>query len=133
MKYIYTAVFNPENDGYNVYFPDLPGCVTCGDSLEDAVAMVGDALCMWLYHLEEEKKVIPPASHPKDIKVSGDDFVMAVSVDTNDYRRFYENKLVKKNLNIPSWLNAKAEEANINFSQILQKGLKEALDLTVVD
>ena len=55
---------------------------------------------------------------------------MAISVDTDDYRRFYENKLVKKNLNIPSWLNAKAEAANVNFSQVLQKALKAELNLT---
>ena len=83
--------------------------------------MSNDALCLWLYHLEEEKTTIPAASHPKDIKVTGEDFVIATSVDTNYYRRFYENKLVKKNLNIPSWLNARAEAANINFSQVLQR------------
>ena len=131
MKYVYAAVFNPEGERYNVYFPDLPGCHTCGDNLEDAVDMVNDALCMWLYHLEEKKETIPPVRHPKDIEVTGNDFVMAVSVDTDDYRRFYENKLVKKNLNIPSWLNAKAEAANINFSQVLQKALKAELNLTI--
>ena len=130
MKYVYAAVFNPEGEGYNVHFPDLPGCHTCGDSLEDAVYMVNDALCMWLYHLEEKKTEIPTANHPKDIKVTGDDFVMAVSVNTDDYRRFYDNKLVKKNLNIPSWLNAKAEAANVNFSKVLQKALKSELKLT---
>ncbi len=131
MKYVFAAVFNPEGDGYNVHFPDLPGCLTCGDSLEDAIDMVNDALGMWLYHLEEEKKAIPTASHPKKIAVSGDDFVMAVAVDTNDYRRFYENKLVKKNLNIPSWLNERAEAANINFSKTLQKALKDELKIDV--
>ena len=92
--------------------------------------MANDALCLWLYHLEEKKEAIPAATHPKDIKVAGEDFVMAVSVNTDDYRRFYENKLVKKNLNIPSWLNAKAEAANVNFSQVLQKALKAELNLT---
>jgi predicted RNase H-like HicB family nuclease len=130
MKYVYAAVFNPEGNAYNVYFPDLPGCCTCGDNLEDAVDMVQDALCMWLYHLEEEKRPVPVASHPKNIEASGEDFVMAISVDTDDYRRFYENKLVKKNLNIPSWLNAKAEAANVNFSQVLQRALKAELNLT---
>jgi len=130
MRYVYAAIFNPEGDKYNVSFPDLPGCLTFGDTLEDAVYMAQDALCLWLYHSEEEKEPIPAASHPKNIEADGEDFVMAVSVDTNDYRRFYENKLVKKNLNIPSWLNAKAEAANVNFSQILQKALKAELNLS---
>ena len=133
MKYVYAAIFNIEDDGYTVHFPDLPGCHTCGETLEKAVDMTNDVLCLWLYHLEEEKVKIPAASHPKDIKTTGESFVMAVSADTDDYRRFYENKLVKKNVNIPSWLNAKAEAANINFSQTLQRALKEALRLPATE
>jgi post-segregation antitoxin (ccd killing protein) len=41
------------------------------------------------------------------------------------------NKLIKKTLNIPSWLNERAEAANINFSKTLQKALKEELQLTL--
>ena len=130
MKYVYTAIFNPEGSAYNVHFPDLPGCCTCGDSLEDAIDMAKDALCLTLYHYEQEGSSIPPATHPGKIQADGEDFATAISVDTDDYRRFYENKLIKKTLNIPSWLNAKAEMANINFSQILQKALKAELNLS---
>ena len=131
MKYVYVAVFNLEDDGYTVYFPDLPGCHTCGGNLSDAINMAQDVLCLWLYHHEQESKSIPPATHPNKIQTGDGDFTTAISVDTDDYRRFYENKLVKKNLNIPSWLNAKAEAANINFSKVLQKALKAELKLTI--
>ena len=130
MKYVYTAIFNPEGDKYNVFFPDLPGCLTCGDNLSDAIYMAQDALCLWLYHYEQEGKIIPSATHPNKIKTDDKDFATAISVNTDDYRRFYENKLVKKTLNIPSWLNAKGEAANINFSQVLQKALKAELNMT---
>jgi predicted RNase H-like HicB family nuclease len=129
MKYVYTAIFNPEGEAYNVHFPDLPGCHTCGDSLGDAIEMAQDALCLWLYHQEQEGRVIPDATNPQKIKTNGGDFATAISVDTDDYRRFYESKLIKKTLNIPSWLNAKAEAANVNFSQVLQKALKSELNL----
>ena len=130
MKYVYAAIFNSEGSAYNVHFPDLPHCYTCGDSLEDAIDMAKDVLCLTLYNQEQEGKPIPLATHPSKIKTDGDDFATAISVDTDDYRRFYENTLVKKTLNIPSWLNVKAETANINFSQILQKALKAELNLT---
>ncbi|MCL1940523.1 MAG: type II toxin-antitoxin system HicB family antitoxin [Synergistaceae bacterium] len=129
MKYVYTAVFSPEDESYSVHFPDIPGCVTCGDNLGEAIDMAQDVLCLWLYHNEQEGKVIPAATHSNKIKTGGDEFITAISVDTDDYRRYYENKLVKKTLNIPSWLNAKAEAANINFSQTLQQALKETLQL----
>ena len=132
MKYVYTAVFNPEpgtTETYNVSFPDLPGCRTFGENLEDAIEMAEDALCLWLYSMEEERGVIPPATPPAKMKVSGDDFITAISVDTDDYKRFYENKLVKKTLNIPMWLNERATRANVNFSQLLQKALKDELNI----
>jgi len=129
MKYVYTAIFNPEDGGYNVHFPDLPNCYTCGDSLEDAIDMAKDVLCLTLYHHEQEDRAIPAATYPGKFQTDGEDFATAISVDTDDYRRFYETKLVKKNLNIPSWLNAKAEAANVNFSQVLQRALKAELKL----
>ncbi|MDR1730600.1 MAG: type II toxin-antitoxin system HicB family antitoxin [Synergistaceae bacterium] len=102
MKYIYTAVFSENNDGYVVEFPDLPGCHTCGDTLNQAVNMARDALCLWLYDMEERKTEIPPASYPNALSTSADDFLLAISVDTDEYRRYFENKLVKKTLTIPS-------------------------------
>jgi post-segregation antitoxin (ccd killing protein) len=52
-----------------------------------------------------------------------------IRADTDEYRRFIENRLIKKTLTIPSWLNAKAEAASVNFSQTLQKALKRELKI----
>jgi len=133
MKHIYTALFSREpgtEETYNVVFPDLPGCNTFGESLDDAVSMAKDALCLWLYDKEESGATIPSATPPSKLKTKGDDFTTLIAVDTNDYRRYYNNKLVKKTLNIPMWLNQRAESANINFSQTLQKAIKEELRIT---
>lgn len=131
MKYAYTAVFTPEeNGGFSVNFPDIPGCHTCGDDMPDAIYMAQDVLCLTLYDLEQDKKVIPAATKQKDIKVNEDEFTSIIAVDTETYRRFYENKSVKKTLTIPMWLNERAEHANINFSQTLQKALKAELNIS---
>jgi len=127
MKYAYTAVFTKEDGLYNVYFPDLPGCYTCGENVADAVYMAQDVLCLWLYDLEQDKKRIPPATIPNDIEVANGEFTSVVAVDTETYRRFYENKSVKKTLTIPMWLNERVERANVNFSYVLQEALKEKL------
>ena len=130
MKYTYTAVFTPEDNGaYSVYFPDLPGCYTCGDDLPNAIHMAQDALCLWLYDMEQDKRAIPAASNPKDIKTNGKEFTSVLAVDTETYRRFYENKSIKKTLTIPMWLNEQGELANVNFSQLLQKALKAELNI----
>lgn len=97
MKYIYTAIFYPDPSENNknllgVRFPDLPGCVTCGDNLPDALDMAQDVLCLCLYHLEEENQDVPDPTPPQNIKVEGDSFISVISVDTNDYRGFTPTK-----------------------------------------
>ena len=34
--------------GYTVSFPDLPGCLTCGETIEEAIEMAEDAKRIWL-------------------------------------------------------------------------------------
>lgn len=131
MKYIYPAVFTKDGDFYIVKFPDIEGCYTQGETLSEAVEMAEDALCLMLYDYEEEGKKIPEPSDIKKIKVfSNDDFVSLVSCDTLEYRKFYDNKAVKKTLTIPSWLNTMSEKEGINFSSVLQNALKKELHIT---
>ena len=48
-KYVYPAIFTPEEKGFSVNFPDLQGCYTCGDDLADAIYMAEDVLAFTLY------------------------------------------------------------------------------------
>lgn len=78
-KLTYPAIFHPEADGgYFVDFPDLPGCVTEGNTLSEAMEMAEDALSIYLDSLKEDKDPYPKASAPDDIKIKGRDFVSLV-------------------------------------------------------
>lgn len=126
MKYVFPALFTPLPSGeYDVRIPDLPGCITCGKDLADAIEMAEDAAAMWLCDAEDNQEKIPVPS--KELNVNHPQFVNFVVADTEKYRRENDNRAVKKTLTIPSWLNAKAEKAGINFSQTLQDALKERL------
>ncbi|HAG11852.1 MAG TPA: hypothetical protein DCK76_10890 [Desulfotomaculum sp.] len=60
MKLIYPACFYTcEEGGYTVIFPDLPGCITEGDTLTDAIDMAIDAASGWLLDEVENNKPIP--------------------------------------------------------------------------
>ena len=52
-----------------------------------------------------------------------------VDIDIDASRKANDNRTIRKNLTLPSWLNDLAEKAGVNFSQILQEGLKEKLDV----
>ena len=125
-KYVYPAIFTPEEKGFSVYFPDLEGCYTCGDDLQNALMMAEDVLAFVLYDLEREGKVIPEASKLSDVRVERvEEFVNYIVCDTIEYAKRHNNKAVKKTLTIPAWLNEAAIKAEINFSQVLQEALLE--------
>ena len=125
-KYVYPAIFTPEDDGsYSIVFPDLEGCYTCGDNLEDSIEMAEDALALVLYGYEKDGREIPAPSARSAFSVSGNDFVNFIACDTMKYRKMYNNKAVKKTLTIPEWLNEAACAMGLNFSQILQEALMQ--------
>lgn len=131
-KYVYPAIFTPEEGGgYSIRFPDIENCFTDGDDLTSAMEMANDALCLMLYDMEQDNKPIPQASQAVDIQaaVSAGEFVSLIACDTIAYRKFFDNKAVKKTLSIPSWLNDMAERAGINFSGTLQEALKQQLNI----
>ena len=56
----YSAIFEPvKKGGYNVYFPDFPGCVTFGYSLTEAKAKAIEVLELWLEELADQHLEIP--------------------------------------------------------------------------
>lgn len=130
-RYIFPAIFEPgEKKGYTVSFPDLPGCITEGDTMEEALHMAKEALELHLYGMEEDEDEIPNPSQPEELKVPEKSFVSLVEVWMRVIRDKMENKAVKKTLTIPKWLNDVAEKNNVNFSQVLQSALKEYLGIS---
>ena len=126
MKLIYPAVFYPFSDGsggYTVEFPDLPGCVTEGNDLEEAFEMAIDAASGWVLDELEEGNEIPKASAYADVKPRENGQVNIVLLDMDKYAEQYGEKAVRKNVTIPAWLNTFAEKRKINFSQVLQEAI----------
>lgn len=132
-KYIFPAVFDPNEDGsYTITFPDLPGCVTEGDSMDEALLMAADAMALHLYGMERDGDIIPQPTKPADVSLEGTDagaFVSLIQARTEPIRDELLNRAVKKTLTIPQWLNDEAESAGVNFSQTLQFALKEKLGI----
>lgn len=126
MKNIYyPAIFHPEDIGYSVSIPDIDGCITQGDTLDEAVEMAQAAIGLML----EDVQDIPTPSSAAHIQTEGEDFVVVIPFDREDYQRKHNNRAVKKTLSLPQWLNEEAEAAHINFSGLLQEALKARLNI----
>lgn len=130
MNLVYPAVFYPceVNPGFTVVVPDMPGCISEGASLAEAIAMGEDAASGWILGELEDGKPIPPASHIEDIHPDpeiGAGFVSLLALDMDTYAAKYGSKSVRKNLTIPAWLNTFAEAKGLNISKVLQKALTD--------
>ena len=85
-KYSYPAVFTPEDNGaYSINFPDLEGCYTCGDSLDDGILMAEDILSFVLYNYENEGKMIPRPSIPSEISLEEKELINFIACDPLSY------------------------------------------------
>lgn len=92
-KYIFPAIFElGVNKCYCVSFPDLPGCFTEGDNLEDAYKMAKEALELYLYGMEEDEETIPKPTNPNKIKVDENSFVSLIEAWMPLVRREIKNR-----------------------------------------
>lgn len=123
MKLVYPAKFYYEKEGgYSVEVPDLLGCVTQGDTLEEAMEMAQDAALGWLLTAIEEEEEIPKPSTMEEIQIEKKGFTTLLLLNIDEYTEKYgSKKSIKKTLTIPQWLNKRAEKLGINFSQALQE------------
>ena len=122
-EHVYPAIFHPNEDGtFTIVYPDLPGCISEGKSLGNAIYMAQTALAQWISYLADKEQEIPQASNMKDIEVDKEEFVSLVRVDIRDGRA------VKRTVSIPQWMDDMVAEAGLSLSRVLQEALKEKLD-----
>ena len=131
-KLFYPAVFEGDfNKGYSVFFPDIPGCNTQGESISHAYEMAVDALGLYYLSIVSElNEIIPNPSSPEKISLAANQSIVLVELDVTEYKKKYDNKAVKKTLSIPSWLNKAAIEKGINFSAVLQDAIKNKIGIS---
>ena len=57
--YNYTIIIEKTETGYSAYVPDLPGCITVGDTIDQTRKYIKEAMELYIEQLKIEKKVIP--------------------------------------------------------------------------
>lgn len=128
-NYSFIALLEYDNDGINILFPDLPGCISCAYSTEEAVKNAKEALGLHLWGMEQDNEPIPEPTDLSKLDIQPNTLPLLVDVFMPPVRERINNRSVNRTVTLPAWLNAAALEANANFSQILQEALKEQLHL----
>lgn len=123
-EHIYPAIFHSnDDDSFTITYPDLPGCISEGKSLGNAMYMAQSALTQWIEYLNEKKQDIPAPSPIKSIQTTSEEFASLIRVEIRDSRA------VKRTVSIPKWMDDKVSEAGLSLSRVLQDALKERLNI----
>ncbi len=81
-KLIYPAVFLQEDDGITITFPDLPGCISCADTYEEAYNNAKEALELYL---EDYIDNWPNSSKVEDIHLGKNESIALIELDMKEY------------------------------------------------
>lgn len=127
MKLIYPAIFHKENDSFWVEFPDLEGCHTFGEALNETLENAQEAMELHCVSLLEAGEKLKAPTDIFELTCDENSFVSLVECDITNH--LTKSRAVKKTLTIPSWLNDMATKENINFSGVLQNALMEQLHI----
>ena len=106
----YVAFIHRDGGGYGISFPDFPGCVSVGDTADDAVRRGSEALAFHVEGLLDDGEPIPP---PRSIDA------IKAAPDLAEWRRGADFVLV------PLLLD-RGSSRRVNIS--LDHGLLEAID-----
>ncbi len=117
-EYVYPAIFHSNEDGtYTITYPDLPGCISEGKTLANAMYMAQSALTQWMEYCTDKKQEVPRASAIQDIETKENEFVNLIRADVR------ENRAIKRTVSIPKWMDDKVAETGLSLSRVLQDAL----------
>jgi predicted RNase H-like HicB family nuclease len=130
MKAAYPMIMRKGEKHIVVFVPDF-NINTQGADYADAMEMARDAIGLMGVDMEDEKEEIPGASNVSAIpKEHESDIITLVDIDFAEYRRKNDLRTVRRNVSLPSWLNAEADRAGLNVSAVLQTALKQELRIS---
>jgi predicted RNase H-like HicB family nuclease len=128
-KITYLAVFETdEKPGISVYFPDVPGCVSCGENFDHALQMAKEALSLHIYGMEKDGEALPERTD-RISEIGVGDMIVPVTVHPDIVKDEINNRREKTTVTIPHWLKAAAEAEGLNYSRLLETAIKEALGI----
>lgn len=124
---VYPIIITKDTDAtdypYFVDIPDIDG-MTEGSSIADAIEMAKDYIGTYSLdnNLPESNTTLPTIADKKAI-------TSLVTVNVSEYKRKNDNKVVKKTITIPNYLNELGKERGLNFSEVMTNALKTKLDV----
>ncbi len=122
-RFSFIAVFNVDDDGISIEFPDLPGCLPCADNMDEALENAREALGLHLWGMEQDGEAIPEPTSITDIHCEKGEVPAVIEVFMPSVRDQMNNRSVNKTLSLPAWLADIADRDGVNYSALLKNAL----------
>ena len=126
---VYPAIMKNEGSVIQITFPDFPECEVRNTDQQRAISGAQGLLAQCILEIEDQERPEVKPSDAKDICLEENEQLVYIQVWLPYYRNPHKPKYVKKTLTIPDWLNELAVKNNVNFSEVLVKGLKKELGI----
>ncbi len=131
MTTVYPVILTKDKDDILIEVPDLE-ILTEAKNIQEAIVMARDAIGLTGISMQDNGDSVPEPSDIDDIDVSKGTFAEVgkgiktlVDIDFDEYRRKNDNKMVRRNVTLPKWMNRRAEQEHLNVSRFLQDALAE--------
>lgn len=123
-SYVYPAVFHPNEDGtITILYPDIPGCISEGKDLDNALYMAQDALKQWASYAVESGETLPAPTPLDQVSTDGGEFVSLIRAEVRD------DRAVRRTVSIPKWMDEQVSAAGLSLSRVLQDALRDRLSV----
>lgn len=128
MLKVYPGIIYEEDGTFWIEFPDLPGCQSTGENIDELMTNAEEALGVYLAakmdYVADWEAPVPSKLEEID---SGEGVKTYVSTDVGRYHR--ETKAVQKMISLPEWMAKEVDKKNISLSKFLQEALAEKFSL----
>ena len=128
----YLSIFEPTKDGYSSFIPNINGCISFGDTLQDAVMNMREALTLHISGIIEDDESIPQQDIELLSKEYKNEISMIISLDNFLLSKLSRVKQKKINISINEKILAmcdkKAKKLNVSRSVLIENSLMQLMD-----
>lgn len=125
MDISYPIIVSKIDNEYKIEYPDFNVNPSFISDEKEIIPEAKDIISLCLYDIDESE--YPEPTNPEEIVAEGK--IIYVNLWLPYHFAQIKNVYKNKTLTIPTWLDELASEKNINFSQTLQRALKEELGI----
>lgn len=128
----YPAIFEETSEGgYSVFFPDVSGCISAGENLEEAIFMAKEALSLHLSEMINDNEKSPSIDLKNAKEEAEGCLLMMIEPNAAIISRRTKDHAVRVNITIPQMLLERADRyakaANINRSRLIAEALEHQI------